>query len=47
MRLRELVREVCEAKDVDILKGHITRDHVHIFVSIPPHISVRDLLNAV
>jgi REP-associated tyrosine transposase len=47
MRLRELVREVCKAKDVEILKGHISRDNVHIFVSTPPHISVRDLLNAV
>ena len=46
-RLRELVREVCKAKDVEILKGHISRDHVHIFVSIPTHISVSDLLKAV
>jgi putative transposase len=46
-RLRELVREVCKAKDVEILKGHISRDHVHIFVSVPPHLSVSDLLKAV
>ena len=39
-RLRELVREVCKAKDVEILKGRISRDHVHIFVSVPPHISI-------
>jgi putative transposase len=46
-RVRELVREVCKAKDVEILKGHISRDHVHIFVSVPPHISVSDLVKAV
>ena len=43
VRMRALVRRVCKAKDVEILKRHISRDHVHIFVSIPPHISVSNL----
>ena len=47
VRMRELVREICKAKDVEILKGHISRDHVHLFVSVAPHISVSDLLKAV
>jgi len=47
VRLRELVREICKAKDVEIHKGHISRDHIHIFVSVPPHISVSDLLKAI
>ena len=47
VRLRELIREICKSKDVEILKGHICRDHVHIFVSVPPHISVSDLLKSV
>ena len=47
VRLRELIREICKSKDVEILKGHISRDHVHIFVSVPPHISVSDLLKSV
>ena len=46
-RLRELVREICKAKDVEILKGHISGDHVHIFVSVPPQISVSNLLKAI
>ena len=37
----------CKAKNVEIVKDHIFRDHVHIFVSVPPHISVSDLLKAV
>ena len=47
VRLRELIREICKSKDVEILKGHISRDYVHIFVSVPPHISVSDLLKSV
>lgn len=44
--LRELVREICKAKDAELIKGHISRDHIRIFVSAPPHISVSDLLKA-
>ena len=39
-RLRELVREICKAEDVEVIKGHISRDHVHLFVSVPPYISL-------
>ena len=43
-RARELIREICKAKDVEIIKGHISANHVHIFVSVPPHISVSQLV---
>lgn len=39
-KLRELVREICKANDIEILKGHVSVDHVHLFVSFPPHLSV-------
>ena len=45
-RVRDLIREICKAKDVEIIKGHVSRDHVHIFVSVPPHISVSQLVQA-
>jgi putative transposase len=43
-RARELIREICKSKDIEIIKGHISRDHVHVFVSVPPHISVSQLV---
>ena len=46
-RVRELIREVCRSKDVEIIKGHISRDHVHIFVSVPPHLSISRLMQAI
>lgn len=46
-RLRELVREICKAKDVEIIRGHISRDHVHVFVSSPPHYSVSQLVQTI
>ena len=44
VRVRELVREICKRNNVEILKGHVSRDHVHLFVSVPPHLSVSKLV---
>ncbi len=42
-RVRNLIREICKARDVEIIKGHISSDHVHLFLSVPPHLSVSQL----
>jgi len=34
LRLRELARELCGEQDVHILKGHVSRDHVPLLVSV-------------
>jgi putative transposase len=44
LRLRELVRQTCVQLDVYILSGHVAVDHVHLLVSVPPHMSVSDLM---
>ena len=46
-RLRELIRQVCESMDIKIIKGHVSRDHVHIMVSVPPYISVSDMMKRI
>jgi len=43
-RVRELVREVCRRNGVEILKGHVSTDHVHLFVSVPPHLALSKLV---
>lgn len=43
-RTRELIRQICKTNDVEILKGHISKDHVHLFVSVPPYLSVSKLV---
>src|SRR3990172_5358611 len=45
-RVRELVREICKANDIEIIKGHVSKDHVHIFVSGPPHISISQMVQS-
>ena len=44
IRTREIIREVCKEREVDILKGYISKDHVHIFMSKSPQISESDLV---
>ena len=44
IRLRELIREICGAEDVLILKGHVSKDHVHLLVSIPPQVTISRLV---
>jgi putative transposase len=46
-RLRELVREICKAHDIEILKGHVRPDHVHLLLSVPPTMSPSRVMNAI
>jgi len=43
-RVRELIRGICKEHDVEILKGHVSKDHVHLFVSVPPHLAISKLV---
>jgi putative transposase len=43
-RARDIIRDICMQHDVIILKGHVSRDHVHLLVSAPPSLSVSDMM---
>ena len=43
-RARDLLRQVCMAREIKIVKGHVSRDHVHMLVSGPPKLSVSDMV---
>ena len=38
--IREVLRQLCEWKGVEIIEGEICKDHIQILVSIPPKMSV-------
>jgi putative transposase len=46
LRLRELIREICGHHDVAIIRGHVSKDHVHLFVSVSPWVPVSRLVQA-
>ncbi len=43
-RTRELIRSVCKENEVEILSGHVSKDHIHLLVSVPPHISASKIV---
>lgn len=43
LRCRDLIRQICDSMDVRILKGVVSKDHIHLHLSYPPKISVSDL----
>jgi len=43
-RVREIIRQVCREMNVTIVKGVLANDHVHMMVSVPPSLSVSDVV---
>ena len=46
-RLRDLIREICKTMDIEIINGHVSKDHVHLFVSVPPYHSVSQVMKRI
>ena len=46
-RLRELVRQTCSMFEIEIRRGVVSKDHVHILVSAPPTISPSDIMRRI
>ncbi|MEQ1518638.1 MAG: IS200/IS605 family transposase [Usitatibacteraceae bacterium] len=44
LRVREIIRQVCAEMGVTIINGALSRDLVHMFVEIPPHVSVNNFV---
>lgn len=40
MKIREILRKLCQRKGVEIVEREICPDHVHMLVEIPPKMSV-------
>ena len=40
----QILRKLCEMKDVEIIEAHAMPDHIHMLVSIPPKMSVSSFM---
>lgn len=47
LRLRELIREICLTHGIEIMKGHVRPDHVHLLLSVPPSVSPSRVMQAI
>jgi putative transposase len=43
-RLCELIRQICQQNEVTIIKGHISKEHLHLLVSSSPSLAVSRLV---
>ena len=39
-----ILRKLCEEKEVEIIEAEACPDHIHMLVSIPPHISIAQFM---
>ena len=46
-RCRELIIQVCEVEEIQILKGVVSKDHVHIHIEYPPRTAISQLMKGI
>jgi putative transposase len=46
-RIREIIMQACAEMGVHIVKGVLGRDHVHMFLSIPPKLSLSHVMQRI
>ena len=39
-RCRELLIQICDSEDVKIVKGVVSKDHIHMLIEYPPSKSI-------
>ena len=42
--IREIIKDLCKWKGVEIIEGNIMPDYIHILVSIPPKMNVSQIM---
>ena len=46
-RLRDLIREICHAHEIEVVKGHVRPDHVHLLLNVPPNLAPSRVMQAI
>ena len=44
LKIRKILRELCKRKKVNIITAEVCIDHVHMFVEIPPKLSISSFM---
>jgi putative transposase len=44
IRCRSLIMQICDTEDVTILKGVVSKDHVHMHIEYPTRLAISDLM---
>ena len=43
--LVEIIKKLCKMKQVNLIDGRICKDHIHMYVAIPPKMNVWDFMS--
>lgn len=44
LRCCDILRQVCNSLDIQIIKGVVSKDHIHLHLSYPPQLSVSEFI---
>jgi putative transposase len=47
LRIRALVRQICTTFEIEIIRGVVSKDHVHLLVSAPPMLSPSEIMRRI
>ena len=47
LKIRELIRQTCETFEIEIVKGAVSKDHVHLLVSAPPNLAPSEIMRRI
>lgn len=46
-RVRKLVRQACVMFEIEIIRGVVSKDHVHILISAPPTMNPSEIMRRI
>ena len=44
LRCRDLIKQGCNGMDIQILKGVVSKDHIHLHINYPPKLSISEIV---
>ena len=47
IKVRDLIKQTCDFFEIEIKKGAVSKDHVHIFVSAPPNMAPSEIMRRI
>jgi putative transposase len=47
LKVRELIRQTCEAFEIEILHGVVSKNHVHLLLSAPPNLAPSEIMRRI
>ena len=46
-KIRDLIKQTCDFHEIEIKKGVVSKDHVHIFISAPPNLAPSEIMRRI